>query len=136
MRRPRRPVAPRQRAGFTLIELIVATAILGGGLLALASFSVRFARANASARVALAANELVSSRLEQVKAGTRYVALDSLFERTEVTLPNYPGYRRITRVTRVGGQAADSVDYQAVTVTVEHAALPQPVKRTVFIAPF
>lgn len=126
----------RARKGFSLVELIVALTILAGALLTLASFTARFAAANATARVSIAANELVAARLEQVKAANRYVALDSLFEGVEPTVAGYAGFRRNTTVTRVGGQPADSVDYMIVTVSVSHAAMRRPLARSVIIAAF
>jgi prepilin-type N-terminal cleavage/methylation domain-containing protein len=128
--------AAAARPGFSLVELLVAVAILGGALLSLAAFTLKFARSNSSARVALEAYELAAGRIEQVKSSPRYEVLDSLFEKTEPAVPGFPGFQRKTTVTRVGGTPVDSVDYQAVTVTVSHASLRKPVARTVFIAAF
>jgi prepilin-type N-terminal cleavage/methylation domain-containing protein len=129
----------RARAGFTLMEVMVATIILGGALLALANFAAKFARANATASVSLTANELAVEKVEAgVKMKSTYIGIDSL-RGTEATIPGtqYAGYSRRTDVTRVGGRVGiDPMDYKVVTVTVTHARLLQPVARTVVVAAF
>jgi prepilin-type N-terminal cleavage/methylation domain-containing protein len=130
----------RARRGFTLMEVMVATVILGGALLALASFAAKFARANATASISLTANDLAVERIEAgVKMKSTYLGIDSL-RATESTFPgapHYQGYTRRTDVTRIGGRAGiDPMDYKVVTVTITHARLTKPVARTVVVAAF
>lgn len=135
----RRPdLAARSRRGLTLVEVIVALAILGGVLIALGMFSVRLSQSTTSSRIRVQAAQLAADRLEAVKGAPRYSAIESLFVATEATVPNNPGFRRQTWVTRVGGSLADTIDYKIVTVQVTNSQLASTatVRKTTTIAPF
>jgi prepilin-type N-terminal cleavage/methylation domain-containing protein len=135
----RRPdLAARSRRGLTLVEVIVALAILGGVLIALGMFSVRLSQSTTSSRIRVQAAQLAADRLEAVKGAPRYSAIESLFVATEATVPNNPGFRRQTWVTRVGGTLADTIDYKIVTVQVTNSQLASTatVRKTTTIAPF
>ena len=142
MRRPaarpprvRRPTAPRR--GVTLVEVIVAFAILGTGLVSLASFSATFVRALNDSDLRGRAAEVAADRLETVKAGTDYDGLDTTFaEPTPVAVPNAAPFRRQTLFRRVGGGTSDTTDYKVVTVIVTAPALRTPVRRTTAIGDF
>jgi prepilin-type N-terminal cleavage/methylation domain-containing protein len=108
----------RVRRGFTMVEVIVASVILGAALLAMAGFSVKYQQTDSNARIMNRAQQAANERLEQVRNSRPYLSLDSMAT-TENTLPTYPGYQRITSVTRVGGSAADTVDYKIITVKVK-----------------
>ncbi|HYD52068.1 MAG TPA: prepilin-type N-terminal cleavage/methylation domain-containing protein [Gemmatimonadaceae bacterium] len=129
----------RARRGFTLIEVLVATFILGGALLGLAAFGAKFAKATTSSSITQTATELAVVKLEtDVKSRMTYVGIDSTRGR-EATIPGpqYAGYSRETLVTRIGGRpGVDSVDYKIVTVTVSHAMLRRPVEKSVIIPAF
>jgi len=130
--------APRRsRRGFTLIEVLVATMVLGGSLLGLATFAVKFARATSSSGISQKATELAVERIEGiVRTKPSYVGIDSTAASETLTGVN-AGYTRTTAVTRVGGRAGiDPMDYKVVTVTVNHARLYRPVQKTVVIAAF
>lgn len=128
--------ALRPRVGLTLVEVIVALAILGGVLLALGMFSVRLSQATSSARVRVTASQLAAERLEAVKGAPRYSAIESLYVATEAVITGYPGYTRQTWVNHVGGLVTDTTDYKTVTVQVTNAQLAGNVRRTTVIAPF
>lgn len=134
--------APRMKArrGLSLVEVIVALAILGGVLLALGMFSARLAQATSSSRVRVTATQLVAERIEQVKSAPRYAAIESLYVATESNVPSPDSvgkYSRRTWVTRVGGALTDTIDYKIVTVQVSEANLKGgPVRKTTVIAPF
>lgn len=115
-----RAAAPRLRTrrGFTMIEVIVASVILGAALLAMAGFSVRYQQGDSYARVMNRAQQAANERLEAVRTSQPYLSLDTMAT-TESSITGYPGYQRITSVTRVGGGAADTVDYKIVTVKVQ-----------------
>lgn len=106
------------RSGFTMVEVIVAAAILGAALLAMAGFTVRYQQVDSNARIVNRAQQAANERLETVRTAQPYLSLDTM-ARTESTVPGYPGYTRVTSVTRVGGAAADTVDYKIITVRVQ-----------------
>ncbi len=107
----------RSRDGFTMVEVIVAAAILGAALLAMAGFTVRYQQVDSNARIVNRAQQAANERLEAVRTAQPYLSLDTMAT-TESVVPGYPGYVRQTSVTRVGGSAADTVDYKIVTVRV------------------
>lgn len=127
--------ALRARRGMTLVEVLIALTILSGALLALATFSGRFTRANTDARLRTTAEQLATERLEAVRWSGTYVAVDS-FVRTENPVVGYAGYRRQTWVARTGGALGDTLDYKTVTVSVTAPALRAPVRKTTVIAVF
>ena len=58
----------RNRGGFTLVEVVVASVILTAALLAMAGFTVRYQQTDATARVvARARRQLANQRLERVR---------------------------------------------------------------------
>ena len=126
----------RRRRGLTLVEVIVAMGLLGGVLFGMSAFSLKLAQASTVARIRATASQLISDRLEQVKGAPRYSAIDSLYVRQETDASGFTGYTRQTWVTRVGGLAADTIDYKLVTVEVRHARLVKPMRKTTAIPPF
>jgi Tfp pilus assembly protein PilV len=121
---------------MTLVEVIVALGLLGGVLFGMSAFSLRLAQASTTARIRATAGQLISDRLETVKSAPRYSVIDSMFVATETQIGSFPGFTRQTWVTRVGGQAADTIDYKLITVEVRHAKLKLPMRKTTAIPPF
>ncbi|MBC7841421.1 MAG: prepilin-type N-terminal cleavage/methylation domain-containing protein [Gemmatimonadaceae bacterium] len=107
----------RVRRGFTMVEVIVASVILGAALLAMAGFTVRYQQVDAKARFVSKAQQAANERLEKVRSAQPYLSLDTMAT-TESTISGLTGYSRQTLVTRVGGAATDTVDYRIVTVRV------------------
>lgn len=126
----------RERAGMSLIEVIIAIVILSGALLSMGGFVQKFAHTVSLTDVRGVAAELAADRIETVKAATSYSAIDSLYRKTESSIPGYPKYTRQTLVQRVGGGATDLVDYKIITVVVSTPALKVPVKKTTIISDF
>ncbi|HEY4303910.1 MAG TPA: prepilin-type N-terminal cleavage/methylation domain-containing protein [Gemmatimonadaceae bacterium] len=126
----------RVRRGLSLVEVIVAMSILSGVLLALGLFSARLSQATSGGRIRIAAAQLASDRLEQVKTAPRYSVIESTYVATENSIANFPGYSRRTWVQRVGGSVTDTIDYKIITVQVTHAQLAGNVRKTTVIAPF
>ncbi|MHB1073688.1 MAG: type IV pilus modification PilV family protein [Gemmatimonadaceae bacterium] len=131
-----RPPRIAARRGFTLVEVIVAIAVLTVGLMALMGMTVRFATAGARSRQMLAATDLAVNRLEVARNAATYAGLDALAA-DETNPDGVRGYRRTTTVRRVGGQAtSDSMDYKVITVTVRPLALRDSVRKTLAIPSF
>lgn len=126
----------RSRAGLSLVEVIVAMAILGGVLLALGAFSANFAQSTSASRIRITAAQLAAERLEAVKSAPRYSAIESLYVATEGTVAGNPGFTRRTWVSHVGGLVTDTIDYKIVTVQVANTQLAGTVRKTTVIAPY
>ena len=85
--------AARTRRGLTLVEVVVALAILGGVLIGAGMFSVRLSQSTSSSRIRIQGAQLAADRLEAVKGAPRYSAIESLYVATESNVAN-SGYRR------------------------------------------
>ncbi len=127
----------RVRAGFTLIEVIIALSILGGSLLGMAAFVRNFTKATTDTTVRTLANDLVNARVEAVKAWRVYSTLVATFHNvaeTYATTSPYTGFTRRTFAVRTGPTA--TADYITVTVTVTGRGLTSTAKTTTVIAAF
>lgn len=124
------------RRGMTLVEVMISLTILATAMLSIAAFMGKFAHAAALSDVRNTANELASQRLEEVRAATRYSAIDSAFPGTVALATPFVGYTRQTIVTHTGGGASDLYDHKTVTVVVSNPRLTRPVRRTTIIAAF
>lgn len=136
---PQRDSAPRRalrnRDGFTLIEVVVASVILTTALLAMAGFTVRYQQGESKVRTFSKAQELASVRLEAVRSAVPYASIDTM-EATESSIAGYPGYTRVTQVTRIGGTPSDTVDFRTVTVRVSTPGNRQTVAKSSTVAAF
>ncbi|MGH7674001.1 MAG: type IV pilus modification PilV family protein [Gemmatimonadales bacterium] len=119
------------RGGFTLIEVLVAMVLLAGVLLVFGSATSRSVTVVTTSTQQAGAIQLVEDRIDQVRMYPNYTLLDSLYAKTEASLPGWPGFQRVTTMVRTtsGGN-----DYKMVTVTVTGPGLKAPVARTVTIA--
>ena len=128
------------RRGMSLIEVMVAMLILTGVLLVLGNFSARFAQANGQAHLVITANEIATSRLDDLRNQPTYASLDSLATpagRADTIAADNTKFLRVTKVQRYGGPSvADSVDYKAMTVIVTHPAMRRIVSKSTAIAAF
>lgn len=127
----------RSRRGFTLVEVIVALAILSGVLLAMTDFTRQFTRQTTDAAVQARASDLAVQQLETVKAWRTYGTIVSAFNNTTVTFAApgaYAGLTRSTLALHTGPTATD--DFVTVTVVVTGGGLPAPMRRSTIIAAF
>lgn len=122
--------------GMTLIEVMLALAILGAATIGMAAYMTRFARTIALTDVRATADELAASRIEQIKGSPRYATIDSAFAGTQALSGLYAGYTQSTTVVRTGGGPSDLYDYKTVTVAVSNPRLATPVRKTTVIAFF
>ena len=125
----------RARSGFTMVEVIVASVILGAALLAMAGFTIRYQQVDASARVLNRAQQAANERMEVVRTAQPYLSLDTMAT-TESSITGYPGYTRVTAVTRVGGSATDTVDYKIVSVRVTTPGVARTVSKSSIVGAF
>jgi hypothetical protein len=121
-------LAKRPRKGFALIEALIALTILAGAVLSAGRYFTQLARGVSDERTRAQALHLVGERFEQVKTAPTYGKIDTLYIGLETNITGYPGFSRLTEVTRIGGTPSDSVDYKVITVTVTTPAIPKSVK--------
>ncbi len=134
-RSTRRPVGGPLRPGFSLVEVIVASVILGAALLSMAGFTVKYQQIDASTRFIVRAQQAANERLERVRAAQPYLSLDTM-QTVESTIVGLPGYMRTTTVTHIGGSAADTVDYRVITVQVRTPGVARYVTKTSIVGAF
>jgi prepilin-type N-terminal cleavage/methylation domain-containing protein len=118
--------------GFTLIEVIVAIAILAGVALTIGASTGKLVHASGDDRLAVQATAAAEAQLALVQVWPEYATIDSAFAGTSTNTP-MTGWTRVTSVVRTGG-AGQANDYKKVTVTVTGPGLVAPVKRSLTIA--
>ena len=122
----------RAEAGFTLLEVMIAMVILGIVLISFqATAADRLLKDLGTVDRCGVAMQLAVERLRTVQMDPVYGSLSTRYSGTETGMANFPGYTRATVVSRT---VSGRVDYSTVTVTVQHAQLTKPVKRTLVIA--
>ena len=101
--------------GFSLVELLIALAILALSMLAAASMQFGSIRNNASGNMATQANMLAKAKMEELKSATDLTTLDPGGEETGIDAAGQPGgiYTRRYAVENLGPTA------RRITVTVE-----------------
>ncbi|HEX7120855.1 MAG TPA: hypothetical protein VF178_00705 [Gemmatimonadaceae bacterium] len=117
----------RARRGVALLEAMIALTILATAILTAGRYFTTLARGVADERTRAQALHLVSERFEQIRTAPSYDAIESLYAGIETNIAGYSGFSRVTSVTQVGGQPADSMNYKVITVTVTTPAIPKAV---------
>lgn len=133
----------RARRGLSLVEVVVALAILGTVMLGLGMFTAKMSQATSGSRLRILAGQLANDRIDSVKTAPRYSMIESVFVKTETNVRD-PAYgkagaspeffTRQTWVTRVGGKVTDTTDYKLVTVQVSSPNMQGVVRKTTAIA--
>ena len=126
-------IAKRARKGLTLIETMIALAILTGAMLGMGMFVTRLSHTSGTGYEMSQAGDLAVARIEEVKAYPSYSGLDAKFVATETGIAGYPGFTRQTFITHTSNSTKD---YKVVTVVVTASALATPMKKTTIIAAF
>ena len=127
----------RKRAGFTLIEVMIAMVILVIIASSVARFSATFSKAMTNSSVRVVAAGVAADRLELLRADPRYTSLASLYGTgtgSDTTgFPGYPNMRRTTRISR-DQTGTPARDFTTVTVRVIDPGLKDTVALTAVIA--
>jgi prepilin-type N-terminal cleavage/methylation domain-containing protein len=123
------------RSGMTLIETLVAVAILATALVGLGNFMAKFAHATRVSSLQQRAIDLASDRIDSVKHSSTYVSIDSMAGTQNVSADSAI-YAVQTMVQLVGGGPADTLNYKIVTVSVTIPTVTTPVRKTTSIAAF
>ena len=127
-----RSAADQRRRGFTLLEVAIALAILGGVLLVLATTTARFIHTVTLDRVRTQATAVANAHVARIQLWPTY---DSLSVQFAETTPDYPfaGWSRETTVWR-SPVVVPPNDYTRITVSVTAPALDSTIHRTITIA--
>src|SRR5712691_3307187 len=121
----------KHEAGFTLIEVVVALAILLVVIVGLVSTTGKTTHVAATSEREAAAIELVHDQIDHVRVDPDYAGLDTTYGKTETNFPTLPGFTRVTTVVRF---TSSSNDYKKVTVTVTGPGLAAAgVSRTITV---
>ena len=120
----------RSTAGFTLLGVAIALAILGGVLLVLATTTARFIHTVTLDRVRTQANAVADAHVARIRLWPAYDSLSAEFAGTVNDFP-FTGWSRQTTVDRINNSQDD---YTRVTVTVVAPALDSTVQRTITVA--
>lgn len=126
-------VLTRPRAGFTLVEVMMALVILAVVLLGLAATTSGFVRTVATSDLQTAAITLAEDRIATIQMDPDCARIDSVYAGTESNFATLRGFTRRTDVVRVGGPG-QPVNHTRITVTVAGPGLSPPVQRTVTMA--
>lgn len=123
-----------KRAGFTLIEVIVALTILAVAVLGISASAGRLAQLTMGAESRALAMQSVNDRISLIQIAQDYAALDSVYTKTESNTPQ-TGLTRATDVVRTqttnpGGQVTD---YTTVTVTVSGPKVVPSISRSMIV---
>ncbi len=121
----------RNRDGFTLIEVVLAMAILLIVMMALVTMTGRTLRVATTSDREQAATQLVTDRTDQVRTDPDYGGLETAYAGTETDFPTLPGFVRTTTVVRT---TSNNDDFKTITVTVTGPGLGTGVRRTVTVA--
>lgn len=115
------------RAGFTLIEVLVAMVLLGFALLGVqAAITDRFVRDIGQEDYRATALQLAADRLTEVQSDPRYSTLAGRYDGAEDSVPGFPLYQRSTEVRTATG-------HTIVTVQVVTPTLGDTVNQTVVV---
>jgi type II secretion system protein I len=122
---------PSSTGGFTLVEVLIALAMLSVVLLAAAASTTKYLGVITRNRIRIQAAALADAQIAQVRVSPAYDSLTVRFDSTRSGVP-FPGYTRSTRVLRSG--AGTTNDLTKIRVTVSGPELSTPIVRYATIA--
>jgi type IV pilus modification protein PilV len=119
----------RLQGGFTLIEILVAMAILGIAILAIAAGATSVIRANQTSYFNTIATNLAQDKLEELKANPATMASGGPVTEPPIDGVTFTRNWTVTADTPVGGLSQIDVtvtwtDYAARTLTISSAVKP------------
>lgn len=122
---------PDSTAGFTLVEVLIALAMLSVVLLAAAASTTKYLGVITRNRIRIQAAAVADAQIAKVRVSPAYDSLTVRFDSSRTNIP-FPGYTRSTRVVRTG--AGTSTDVTKIRVTVSGPQLTSPVVRYATLA--
>ena len=109
----------RHRAGFTLIEVLLAVVILVVVATTVAQFASEFSKGMTKASLRVVSSGVASDRLELIRADPRYPRLITLYGAgAGADTTGFPGYAQMRRVTNVLRDQTGTPPRDRTTVTV------------------
>lgn len=127
----------RNRAGFTLMEVLMAVVILVILATTMARFAGDFSKSMAKSSVRVVASGVAADRLELMRADPRYPRLVTLYGTgAGADTTGFPGYAQMRRITNIvrDQSGTPARDRTTVTVRVIDPALKDTVSVTAVIA--
>ncbi|MGD8281868.1 MAG: type II secretion system protein [Gemmatimonadota bacterium] len=122
------------RAGFTMVEVIVALVILAVAVLGLSASAATLATRAADAELRAEALYAVQDRLSEIQMDSRYGSLDTLYEGTDSSALGRAGFTMTTSVTHVEQTNPSPMDYKVVAVVVDGPVLGGAISRQIVVA--
>ncbi|HUG39925.1 MAG TPA: prepilin-type N-terminal cleavage/methylation domain-containing protein [Longimicrobiales bacterium] len=124
-----------RRDGFTMVEILMALLLLSFVVLGFQAATGEIIHYAAQSDRELVAVQLAEDRLELIRLDPAYDSLEARYDAPEATLSGFPGLSRNTVITRtLVTDTLGILDYHRITVTVDGAALREPVARTIVVA--
>jgi prepilin-type N-terminal cleavage/methylation domain-containing protein len=111
-----------ERAGMTLIEVMVALVILSGSLIAMGNFMGKFTETQKFASLRQDEIDIATDLIDSVEHASSYAAIPGFAGTASETRDN-ASFSRTTTVTQVGGAATSTVNYYLITTAVTTTAL-------------
>jgi type II secretion system protein I len=122
---------PDSTAGFTLVEVLIALAMLSVVLLAAAASTTKYLGVITRNRIRIQAAAVADAQIAKVRVSPAYDSLTVRFDSSRSNVP-FAGYTRSTRVVRTG--AGTTNDVTKIRVTVSGPELSSPVVRYATLA--
>lgn len=121
--------------GFTLVEVIVALALLSVVVLGMAGTAARLTLAASSAELRALAIQSAEDRLTRIRLDPRHALLDSIYGGSESDVLGIDGFTRTTTVTEVDVTNPTRMEYRRVEVVVSGPGLRSDVVRYHLVSP-
>jgi prepilin-type N-terminal cleavage/methylation domain-containing protein len=124
-----------KRAGFSLLETIVALVLLGMVMLGSHALAAGMLRTAALSNVRMQAMQIAHDRIDLIRLEPRYDSIGIRYSGTEPSIPGHAGFARTTQIARtVSTTPNGTLDFYRITVSVTAPGLQAPIARTAVVA--
>lgn len=123
----------KERAGFTMVEVVVALMLMSIAVLGLQLVAAGMLRQTSASQIRLTAAQLAEDRIDLIKLEPIYANLSN-YVATETNITGFPKFTRETVLTaRRDSTAAGVTDYKRITVSVTAPGLTTPIVRNITV---